>query len=144
MKVMRILLVFKMIKRKFKEFINPRRVVVVRMGDQVIDEKVLDTVIMFFCAYLLIFVAGAFIMVAMGLDIVSGIAASATTIGNVGPGLGLGGPANNFRGVPIYGRLVLSILMWIGRLEVFTAIALFSPQLYKKRKLRSILSFRGS
>jgi len=142
MKVMRILLVFKMIKRKFKEFINPRRVVVVRMGDQVINEKVLDTVIMFFCAYLLIFVAGAFIMVAMGLDIVSGIAASATTIGNVGPGLGLVGPANNFRGVPIYGRLVLSLLMWIGRLEVFTAIALFSPKLYERRKLRSLLKFR--
>lgn len=141
-KVMRILLVFKMIKRKFKEFINPRRVEVVRMGDTVINEKVLDTVVMFFCGYIIIFIVGAFIMVAMGLDMVSGIAASATTLGNVGPGLGLVGPANNFRGVPLYGRLVLSLLMWIGRLEVFTAIALFSPQLYKKRKLRSILSFR--
>ncbi|MBS3781254.1 MAG: TrkH family potassium uptake protein [Candidatus Thermoplasmatota archaeon] len=144
MKVMRVLLVFKMIKRKFKQFINPRRVEVVRMGDSVIDEKVLDTVVMFFCGYLIIFAVGAFIMVGMGLDIVSGIAASATTIGNVGPGLGMVGPENNFRAVPLYGRLVLSLLMWIGRLEVFTAIALFSPQLYKKRKLRSILSFRKS
>jgi len=140
MKVMRILLVFKMIKRKFKEFINPRRVEVVRMGDTVINEKVLDTVVMFFCGYL----GGAFIMVGLGLDMVSGLAASATTLGNVGPGLGLVGPEQNFRSVPLVGRFVLTLLMWIGRLEVFTAIALFSPQLYKKRKLRSILSFRRS
>jgi len=144
MKVMRILLVFKLIKRKFKEFINPRRIEVVRMGDTVIDEKVLDTVVMFFCGYIIIFAVGAFIMVGLGLDIVSGIAASATTLGNVGPGLGLVGPEQNFRGVPLIGRFVLSLLMWIGRLEVFTAIALFSPELYKKRKLRSILSFRRS
>ncbi len=144
MKVMRILLVFKMIKRKFKEFINPRRVEVVRMGDTVINEKVLDTVVMFFCGYLIIFVVGAFIMVGLGLDMVSGLAASATTLGNVGPGLGLVGPEQNFRSVPLVGRFVLTLLMWIGRLEVFTAIALFSPQLYKKRKLRSILSFRRS
>jgi len=144
MKVMRILLVFKMIKRKFKEFINPRRVEVIRMGDNVINEKVLNTVVMFFCGYLIIFTVGAFIMVGLGLDMITGIAASATTLGNVGPGLGLVGPEQNFRSVPLIGRLVLSLLMWIGRLEVFTAIALFSPQLYKKRKLRSILSFRRS
>jgi len=139
-KVMRVLLIFKMIKRKFKEFINPRRVEVVRMGDTVVDEKVLNTVVMFFCAYLIIFVIGTFIMVALTRDMVTGIAASATTLGNVGPGLGL--VATDFRAVPESGRLIMAIFMWIGRLEVFTAIALFSPQLYKKRKLRSILSFR--
>ncbi len=142
MKILRILLVFKMVKRKFKKFINPRRVVVIRLGDSVIDEKVLNTVGMFFIAYLLIFAIGSFIMVAIGLDMVSALSASATTLGNVGPGLGMVGPANNFRTVPIHGRFILSIMMWIGRLEVFTAVALFSPQLYKKRKLRSLLTFR--
>ncbi|MEF8835393.1 MAG: TrkH family potassium uptake protein [Candidatus Thermoplasmatota archaeon] len=140
MKVMRVLLVFKMIKRKFKEFINPRRVEVVRMGDTVVDEKVLETVVIFFCAYLIIFAIGAFIMVGLTGDIVTGIAASATTLGNVGPGLGL--VATDFRAVPESGKLIMAMFMWIGRLEVFTAIALFSPQLYKKRKLRSLLSFR--
>ncbi len=142
MKILRILLVFKMIKRKFKKFINPRRVVVIRLGDNVINEKVLNTVAMFFSAYLIIFAIGSFVMVGLGLDIVSAISASATTLGNVGPGLGMIGPSTNFRSVPLIGRLFLSILMWIGRLEIFTAVALFSPQLYKKRKLRSLLSFR--
>jgi len=142
LKVMRIVLVFKMIKRKFKEFINPRRVEVVRMGDTVVDEKVLDMVVMFFCAYLIIFAIGAFIMVGLTGDLVTGIAASATALGNVGPGLGL--VATDFGEVQQSGKLIMAIFMWIGRLEVFTAIALFSPQLYKKRKLRSILSFRKS
>ncbi|MFO7792691.1 MAG: TrkH family potassium uptake protein [Candidatus Saliniplasma sp.] len=141
-KIVRITLIFKMIGRKFKEFINPRRVTVVRMGDEVITESMLNTVAMFFSAYLIIFVIGALIMVALGMDMISGISATATTIGNVGPGLGLVGPAENFRAVPYYGRLVLALLMWIGRLEIFTAIVLFNPSLYKKRGLRRIFRIR--
>ncbi|MBS3816098.1 MAG: TrkH family potassium uptake protein [Candidatus Thermoplasmatota archaeon] len=142
MKVLRILLIFKMVKRKLKEFINPRRVLVVRMGDSVVDEKTLETVAMFFCAYLLIFAVGAFILVALGLDMISAFAASATSLGNVGPGLGL--VASDFRAIPVSGRLFMAIFMWIGRLEVFTAIVLFNPSLYKKKKLRKLLSFEFS
>ena len=141
-KIVRITLIFKMIGRKFKKFINPRRVTVVRMGEEVITESMLNTVAMFFSAYLLIFIIGALIIVGLGIDMVTGISAAATTIGNVGPGLGLVGPAENFRSIPIYGRFVLAILMWIGRLEIFTAIVLFNPSLYKKRGLRQIFRIR--
>ncbi len=142
MKVLRIVLIFKMVGRKFKEFINPRRVMVVRLGDQVVNEGTLVMIGMFFIAYILIFVLGTVIMVGYGLDMVSAIGASASALGNVGPGLGLVGPANNFRTVPHTGRLVLAILMWIGRLEIFTAIVLFNPGLYKERKLKTILKIR--
>ncbi len=142
MKVMRIVLIFKMVGRKFSEFVNPRRISVVRFGDKVVDEKTLNTISMFFIAYILIFAIGTLIMVGMGLDMITGISAVATTLGNVGPGLGLVGPTRNFRTVPLYGRLVLALLMWIGRLEIFTAVVLFSPSLYKRRKLTNIISFR--
>ncbi|MFP3871747.1 MAG: TrkH family potassium uptake protein [Candidatus Aenigmatarchaeota archaeon] len=138
-KVLRIVIIFKLIKRKFVEFINPRRVLVVRMGDSVVDEKTLDTVAMFFCAYLVLFAIGSFVMVGLGLDMVSAFAASATSLGNVGPGFGL--VATDFRSVPIAGRLFMALLMWIGRLEIFTAVVLFSPSLYKRKKLRNLLSF---
>lgn len=141
-KIVRISLIFKMIGRKFKEFINPRRVTVVRMGEEVITEGMLNTVAMFFSAYILIFVIGALIIVGLGMDMITGISAAATTLGNVGPGLGLVGPAENFRSIPIYGRFVLALLMWIGRLEIFTAIVLFNPSLYKKRGLRRIFRIR--
>ncbi|MEF8874455.1 MAG: TrkH family potassium uptake protein [Candidatus Thermoplasmatota archaeon] len=138
-KVLRIVLIFKMVKRKIKEFAKPRRVMVVRMGDSVVDEKTLSTIAMFFCAYLILFVIGAFVMAALGLDMISAIGASATSLGNVGPGFGL--VASDFRAVPPVGRLFMAIFMWIGRLEIFTAVVLFSPELYKKKKLRSLLTF---
>lgn len=138
-KVMRILLIFKMIKRKFIEVINPRRVLVVRMGNSVIDEGTLENIAMFFAAYMMLFAIGAIIMVGLGLDLVSGIAASATTLGNVGPGLGL--VATDFTEVPYIGRLIVTLFMWIGRLEIFTAVVLFNPSLYKKKRLRNLLSF---
>ncbi len=141
MKVLRIVLVLKMTKRKFIEALNPRRMVVVRLGGKVISEDTLSTVSMFFISYLLIFVVGSLIMTALGLDMVSAVAATASALGNVGPGLGMIGPANNFRSVPEFGRFVLAILMWIGRLEVFTAVVLFNPALYEKKPFTSILKF---
>ncbi len=138
-KVLRIVIIFKMVKRKLKEFVKPRRVMVVRMGDSVIDETTLNTIAMFFCAYLILFSIGAFVMAALGLDMISAISASATSLGNVGPAFGM--VASDFRAVPPAGRLFMAIFMWIGRLEIFTAVVLFSPELYKKKKLRSLLSF---
>lgn len=115
-KVLRIVIIFKMVKRKLKEFVKPRRVMVVRMGDSVIDERTLNTIAMFFCAYLILFSIGAFVMAALGLDMISAISASATSLGNVGPAFGM--VASDFRAVPPAGRLFMAIFMWIGRLEI--------------------------
>ncbi len=138
-KVLRILLMFKLIKRKVIEFANPNRVLVVRMGDTVVEERTLETVAIFFGAYLLIFSFGALLMVGLGLDIISGIAVSASSLGNIGPGLGIISDAS-FRNVPLLGRLFMAFFMWIGRLEIFTAIVLFNPSLYKKQSLRRFLN----
>ena len=142
MKVLRIVLIFKMIGRKFKEYINPRRVVVVKLGEKVVPERTLNTVGMFFAAYIIIFALGSLIMAVLGLDLISAISATATTLGNVGPGLGLVGPTKNFTQVPQVGKLFLALFMWIGRLEVFTALVLFDPALYKARGLKRMLKFR--
>lgn len=139
MKVMRILIVFKMIKRKFKQVINPRRVEVVRMGDAVIDEGTLENIAMFFSAYMILFAIGSFVLVWDTGDMMTGISASATSLGNVGPALGK--VASDFLEVGRGGRLFSALLMWIGRLEIFTAVVLFNPSLYKKRRLRNLLSF---
>ncbi len=141
LKVLRVTLIIKMVFRRIREFINPRRVLVVRLGNQVLDEKTLDNIVVFFAAYLMVFIVGMLILTAMGLDILSALSASASCIGNVGPALGLLGPMNNYSAVPTAGRVVLTILMWIGRLEIFTAVVLFNPNLYKKRKLKTILKF---
>lgn len=141
LKVLRITLIFKMVIRRIREFINPRRVMVVRLGDEVVEEKTLDNILVFFSAYLIVFIIGMFILTALGLDILSAMSASASCVGNVGPAMGLVGPLNNYYAVPTLGRIALAILMWIGRLEIFTAVVLFNPNLYKKRSLRTLIRF---
>ena len=141
-KVLRVYLVFKMAMRSFKEFINPRRVLVVRMGDRVVEEKILKGIAMFFLAYIIIFAVGSFLLVASGMDILTSMSGVISALSNVGPALGGLGPANSFEVAPLYGRLLLSILMWIGRLEIFTAVVLFSPELYRRKPLDSILRFK--
>ncbi len=142
MKILRVLLVFKMVGRSLKEFINPRRVVVVRLGDRVIDEKTLKIISMFFIAYILIFAIGTFILIALGMDMMTSIGGSVSALSNVGPALAGLGITYNYQIVPPAGRLMLTILMWIGRLEIFTAVVLFSPELYKRKRLGSIFTFK--
>lgn len=142
MKVLRVLLVFKMVIRSFKQFIYPRRVIVVRLGDKVIDEDTLRNISMFFLAYMILFAVSSLLLVAIGLDLVTGISGAVSALSNVGPALAGLGPNFNARAVPPIGRFLISILMWIGRLEIFTAVVLFSPELYKKKGLRRLISFK--
>ena len=68
----------------------------------------------------------------MGLDFDTAIGAVATTLGNVGPGIGDVGPVNTFAHLPIAGKWFLSLLMLIGRLELFTVLVLFMPAFWRK------------
>jgi trk system potassium uptake protein TrkH len=86
----------------------------------------------FFQIYLLTFIIGAVIMSFLGLDFTSSIGASITALGNIGPGLGSVGPVENYSQVPGFGKWVLSILMLLGRLELFTVLILFSPTFWKR------------
>ncbi len=141
-KVLRIRLLFSMFVRKFKQFLNPRRVMVVKLHDNVVAEKTLHTISVFFFAYILIFAFGTVVMVAYGLDIISGMGATAATLGNVGPGFGLVGPTSNYLTVPHTGRLILALFMWIGRLEIFTAVVLFDRRFYRQRRFINFIRFK--
>ena len=70
-------------------------------------------------------------MCALGLDVVSGIASTIACLGNIGPGLGIVGPVKNYSTVPLLGKALLTLLMVIGRLEVFTIVLLFVPSFWK-------------
>ena len=78
-------------------------------------------------------VLGTLIMAAMGMDPVSAMSAVAATINNIGPGLGTVGASEPFSDVPQAGKLILSLFMVVGRLEVFTILVLFSPTLWRSR-----------
>jgi trk system potassium uptake protein TrkH len=131
-KQVRILLMFKMLKRKLQQLLHPNVILNVRLGSNVISEKMLHTITMFFFAYILIFIISSAAMLAMGMDMISGASAAASCLGNVGPALGIVDPSYSYAAVPEAGKIWLTFCMWIGRLEIFTAVILFIPTAYKR------------
>lgn len=132
MKQVRLLLMLKMLKKKLKQLLNPHAVVHVRLGKAVVSDQDLHTVTMFFFAYILIFIISTGAMLAMGLDMITGASAAASCLGNVGPALGAVGPNYSYAAFPGLAKVWLIACMWLGRLEIFTALILFVPTAYKK------------
>jgi trk system potassium uptake protein TrkH len=86
----------------------------------------------FFLFYAIIFATGTFVMSAIGLDFQTAIGATISSLGNIGPGIGHVGPVDNFAQIPPIGKWVLSFLMMLGRLELFTILVFLSPGFWKK------------
>lgn len=131
-KIIRHLLLFKNGYLELKRLIHPRAVIPVRLNGKSITPEIISNVQAFFIIYILIFVFGSILLSLMGVDFVSSIGAAATCIGNVGPGFGTVGPVANFGHLPDMAKWVLSFLMLLGRLELFTVLIIFTPYFWKK------------
>jgi trk system potassium uptake protein TrkH len=132
MKVIRIYLLTKFVFSEIVRLLHPHAVVPVRIGKTVVNRDVVMNVFGFFILYIFIFVFSVFVMAEIGLDIVSAFGAVAAALGNIGPGLGSVGPTDNYAHIPFLGKWILSFLMLMGRLEVFTVVILFSPSFWQK------------
>jgi len=86
----------------------------------------------FFQLYILAFIFGALLLSLLGLDFTTAIGASISALGNIGPGLGNVGPAGNYGFIPAAGKWLLSFLMLLGRLELFTVLILITPSFWKR------------
>jgi trk system potassium uptake protein TrkH len=138
MKSVRILLLLKQSAMELRKHLHPRAVMLARVGRHVVPEHVLANVIGFVILYLFIFLAGAVVMTFFGMDILSAVGASAATVGNVGPGLGQVGATDNYGWLSGPALGVLSFLMLVGRLEIYTVLLLFLPQTWKRRGGRRV------
>ncbi|WP_299434645.1 potassium transporter TrkG [uncultured Maribacter sp.] len=131
-KVMRHLLIIKNGLLEFKRTLHINAIIPVRYNDKTIKEHFVYNIIAFFVLYMLLFIIGALVLGAMGLDFVSAVGGAATSLGNVGPGLGELNPLSNFNGLPALGKWWCGFLMLVGRLELFTVLILFTPYFWKK------------
>ncbi len=104
----------------------------VRFGGKPVPPDVMAGVWTFFAAYFLVVVVAAAIVSASGFDVVTSLSAALTATGNVGPGLGLAGPYDNFAIFPGAVKLVLAFCMLAGRLELFTLLVLFNPAFWRR------------
>lgn len=131
-KVVRQLLLLKNSLLELKRLIHPQAIVPVRMNGKVVSQDIIFKVMAFFLIYIIIFLIGSTIMALIGLDATTAIGATAATLGNIGPGIGHVGPVDHYAFIPHLGKWVLSFLMLLGRLELFTVLILLSPAFWKK------------
>ena len=131
-KVIRHIVLFKNSFLELKRQLHPAAVIPVRISGKAIERKIVFNVLAFIMIYILIFLVGVVLLSAMNVDFDTAFGAVATTLGNVGPGIGDVGPVDNFSGIPLLGKWLLSILMLLGRLELFTVLMLLAPHFWKK------------
>ncbi len=130
-KVVRALLMFKVLRAELQRIAHPRAVLPIRLGKEALSSLTLQRVIVFIFTYLTLFVAGTVIFLALEpVSVIEGVSAVAASIGNIGPGLDIVGPASNYAAISDPGVVLLALLMWIGRLELFAVLVLFSPETY--------------
>jgi len=132
-KIIRIMVLFKKGYQELHKIIYPRAVVPIRVNTKPITPEVISSITSFFLIYLFIFlVSTLLVLAAEDLPIITAISACAASIGNVGPGLGEVGPAGNYANLTSFTKIVLSFLMIIGRLELFTILVIFTPAFWRR------------
>lgn len=128
MKVIRILILIKLIKRDVTKLFHPRAFISIKNNGKTVTNETIVSINSFFTLYIMIFVISTIIVSLEGLDLVSASSSVAATLGNIGPGLGFVGPTRNFGGFTSASKVLFSFLMLLGRLEIFTIIALILPK----------------
>jgi trk system potassium uptake protein TrkH len=130
-KVVRFLTLIKHTRVMMRKAISPKAVIPIKLNGKPLQEGIIRDIISFIFLYILVAVAASIVLVFLGLNLETSISAVAATLGNVGPGLGGVGPISNYAGLTEPIKVILTICMWLGRLELFTAIMILSPRFWK-------------
>lgn len=133
LKTMRVIVLVKNSIQELKRQIHPNAVIPVRFNGQAVPQNITYTIAAFVLTYLVIFFGGSLVMSLMGLDFNTAVGSVTATLGNIGPGIGYVGPIDNFAHLPETGKVFLSFLMLLGRLELFTVLILFMPYFWRNR-----------
>jgi trk system potassium uptake protein TrkH len=131
-KIMRSLVVLKTAMREIRIFMQPQAVIKVKLGDQPVDHPIVAGITAFVLAFIMIFAIGTLAMTFFVDDATTAASAVIACLGNIGPGFGGVGPSMNFSEIPSAGKLILTLYMMLGRLELFTVLIIFVPAFWKK------------
>ena len=132
-KIFRVQILYLFLKNQLKKIIYPRGIFIIKYDNNNVNEKFMASIIAFIYLYIIIFFIITTMLTLSGLDFTTSISGAATSISNVGPGLGeLIGPNGNFSQLPDFSKWVLSFGMILGRLELFAILVLFLPSFWQK------------
>ncbi|WP_135819887.1 TrkH family potassium uptake protein [Halostella litorea] len=131
-KIVRWLVIVKSIRRELFTTVHPEAVRPVRLGGRALDERALRGIYAFTLLYFALFLVGALLLavdaarVGLDLAVIEAVTASAATLGNIGPGLGMVGPMGSYLDFPATSKLLMVGLMWVGRLEIIPVLVLLT------------------
>ncbi len=132
MKVVRIFIMFKKMVREMKLFMRPSSVIQMKLGGKPVEQEIISHISAFFAIFVLIFGAGSFVMTFFTPNLETAATSVIATLGNIGPGLDAVGATQNYAAIPHAGLAFLTVLMLLGRLELYTVLILFLPSFWKR------------
>ena len=131
-KIFRLQMLLIFLNNQIKKLLSPNSVIITKYNKQKISDNFINSVIIFIFTFLFIFLIIAMLLSISGLDFITSISGAASSISNVGPGLGdIIGPNGNYKDIPNISKWILSIGMLLGRLELFAVLVLFFPSFWK-------------
>ena len=131
-KVVRVVLFAKLAFVQFFRLVHPRGVVTIKLGASTVEDDVLLGVLGFIAMWMLLLGAGTVLLAMFGSDLITAASAAAVTLGNIGPGFGDAGPTHTFAPFSAPAKLVMSLLMILGRLEVFAVLVVLTPGFWRQ------------
>ena len=132
-KAVRVLVLLRHTASEIRKHLHPRAILMVRIGKHIVREDVLLNILGFVSLYILLVLFGGMLLTFFGMDILTAVGASAASVGNIGPGLGGVGATDNYGWIADPGLVVITFLMLVGRLEIYTVLLLFHPDTWKRQ-----------
>jgi len=133
LKCMRVLLLFKILRRNIRQILNPQKVMVVRNNGKAVDEKVLANTNAYLAAYVVIIIISVLLISLDGFDFETNMSAVLACFNNIGPGMAAVGATCNYAAYSVFSKLILSANMLAGRLEIFPILVLLSRSTWTRR-----------
>ena len=132
-KIFRVHILYYFIRNQLLKIIYPRAIINLKYNNNKVEDKLIASIISFIYLYILIFFVLASLLTLTGLDFITSISGAASSLSNVGPGLGNEiGPNSNYSGIPNQSKWLLSFGMILGRLEIFAILIIFLPSFWRK------------
>ena len=132
-KCIRVVLLFKILRRNIRQILNPNKVLVVRNNGKVVDEKVVSNINAYLAAYMIIIVLATLILSLDGFSVETNLSAVLATFNNIGPGMADVGPTCTYADYSVLSKLTMIVAMLAGRLEIFPILILFSRSTWKRK-----------
>jgi len=131
-KVARVVMLYKIIRTELQRLLHPRSVKVSRFEGKSLDSNTLSSVNSYLAVYTMLFCVFVFIIGFNGFDIETTVSAVSACFNNIGPAFGIAGPAGSYADFSVFSKIILSMAMLFGRLEIFPVIILFAPRTWKR------------